>query len=152
MADEEKKVEKTEEEILFPEIEVMGIKLKPWSFGQYADLAPHLKAIRQGLREDGIDLSRLRAAIPKELPREGEKVEVPTGFIDGLFDVLTCILPHLPRVFAITTGLKEEEIRRWHSSKATVVLLVMIRQNWDHLKNSFGLGMPLLKGILGGMG
>ena len=49
-----KKEEKSDEQVLFPEVEIAGMKVKPWSFGALFDLSPLLGEVLDKAEERGI--------------------------------------------------------------------------------------------------
>jgi len=111
-------MEASEIDILFPEIEVEGVKLRPWSLGQVADLAPSFMAIVKALRDSGIAFSEIEARME---------------------EFVLVISPHAPKIISITAKIPEAEVREWPLAKATVVTMAILNQNVEHLKNSFGL-------------
>ena len=133
---------KTEEEILFPDLVVEGIKLRPWTLGQYADLAPHFRKAKVMLQEGGIDFAKIEELI-KALDAKDE-AEINEGLakkiVGPFFDIVMLVLPILPQVLSVTTGIPLSEVRGWDVKKITPVTIAVVTQNIEHLKNSFGLG------------
>ncbi len=112
-------MEKSEIDLLFPEVEVEGVKVRPWSLGQVVDLAPVLAAIAKGMKEQGITLENIEARID---------------------DLVLLLIPHAAKIICVSTRLKEEEIREWPINRAALVVMAIIERNVEHIKNSFGLG------------
>lgn len=115
MSDEQK----NEMAVLFPEMEVQGIKLRPWALGDIADLTPTFAVAARELITKGFTLNDL----------DDEKQIMEMAFI---------ILPHIPRIISVTAKMGEEEVRKWDLGKSTTVFVAIIYQNLDNLKNCFG--------------
>lgn len=111
--------EKLDTEILFPEIEVKGYKIKPWVFGELVDLSPILSKIVKAIHAEGI----------KSLD----------CLVERMIELIPLMLPFAPEIIAKTLHIEEQEIRTWPIDKATVILLTIINQNLGYLKNCFGL-------------
>lgn len=110
---------KADTEVLFPGVEVEGYKVKPWRFGELADLSPMLGEIVQKVQAYGI----------KSLKDLSIR----------MVEVIPLILPYTPSIAAKTLGISEDEVRAWPINKATMILLTIMNQNLEYLKNCFGL-------------
>jgi len=112
--------EKSELEILFPEIEVDGFTIRPWDFGKVASMGPILARIFAEVKKAGITL--------KDIDSRME-------------EAVMLALPWAPDIVAKTLNLDVEEVRQWKElNKAFKIMLVIFNQNLEHIKNSFGLG------------
>lgn len=110
--------EKTEMNVLFPETEVQGYKTKPWSLGDLSDMAYEIGQIIMIVREKKITLDKIEESIP---------------------ELITIILPFAPAIISKTLKIGLAEARDMEPLRATEILLTIITQNLEHLKNSFGL-------------
>ena len=122
-----KKKEVPEEAILFPEIEVDGIKVKPWSLGQLADLAPTLDGVFATLEKLDVNLDNLT--------------------FSSLMKLQFSITPYLPKILSVTLSISEEEVREFDIGKTTRILGAIWTQNQENLGNAlslFGATLPEL--------
>lgn len=110
--------EKNSLEVLFPEEEIEGVKVRPWSLGQSVSLAPTFEKVIAEIKARGIEIDKLEEQIDQ---------------------LVFAIFPHIIRIIHVTTGIEEKEIECWPISKGTAVVLTIMAQNMNHLKNSFGL-------------
>lgn len=110
--------EKTEMNTLFPEIEVQGYTIKPWTLGDLADMAMSIGQIIMSMRNYGITLEDIEKSIP---------------------ELITIIFPYAPDIIAKTLKIDMGEARGLDPVKATEILLTILTQNIEHIKNSFGL-------------
>ena len=118
--------EKTDLEILFPEVEVEGVKVRPWSLGQLIDLAPIFESIAIDLKNRNVKIEHLGA---------DEKIN----------DLILSFLPHVAKIISKTIQEDESVVREWPLRKATATILTIITQNIEQIKNSFGLGKSVLQ-------
>jgi hypothetical protein len=133
MADEKKKDEEkkpSESEILFPDISVAGLKIRPWTFGQFMDMLPVFRKAADRLLEIGIGKNDIDEALSDP---------------SKMLEFVSIILPISGEVIAKTVGVSEEEVRDWPIDKAVQVLIVILSENAGRIKNSFGLGISVLK-------
>ncbi len=126
---------KTGEEVLFPEQEVYGVKLSPWTYDQFISMMPLLLKTRQELKVRNIlleDLSKLKEADP-----------------DGILQFLVNIIPALPvkEIVSATTSITLDDIKKWKFDKTSSIFLVILVQNAGGLKNFFGLGLTAIKSL-----
>jgi hypothetical protein len=117
---------KSDEEILFPEVEIQGIKLKPWSFGQLSRVSPALRKGAKALIDGGMTMDNLK---------------------DHVSDVAFVLLEQGPEIISHTTGIALAEIQEWDPVKAIPVLIVIVSQNLEKIKNFFGPSLALLNQI-----
>jgi hypothetical protein len=114
-----KKEEVPEEAILFPEVEVEGVKIKPWSLGTLADVSPDIDAVVETALAKGMDLTEL------------EMTDVMRMYL--------IIAPHAASVISKTTGIPLDEVNDFPPNKAVKFLQTIIAQNSDILKNALAL-------------
>ncbi|MCK9597688.1 MAG: hypothetical protein M0R06_01530 [Sphaerochaeta sp.] len=125
---------KDEQGILFPEIEVEGLILRPWSFGQLANMGPVLQKVMAEAKNCGFT--------PKDFD-EGEEID-----LEKFANLLLTVAPLVPEIVAKTTMLSRSEIDNWDPDKGVKVFLAILTQNMDKIKNSFGLS--LRRKVMGG--
>lgn len=126
---------KTDEQVLFPEQDIEGYKVRPWTFGQAVDLAPTLDKIVSILKQEGVgDYVLSLASKGKDLKVE-EELGMMVSKISGLVPKL---LPHAPNVVMVSLGIKEDEWRAMSLSKATALFLGICTANMEYLKNFYG--------------
>jgi hypothetical protein len=118
--------EKTDAEVLFPEVEAGGFKVGPWTLGNVIDLAPIFRAMAVVVKERGIK------------PAEAEK-RIP--------ELLELALPFAPQIISVTVGITPAEARNLSVPRASVILLTIVSQNLEHLKNFFGLDLPKFRTV-----
>lgn len=118
-------MKENEQSILFPDMEFMGERLRPWSFGKFAEVAHLLNPMIETMR-------RLHSA--------GIQVEA----LDERFEELVFVLsPAAIVITSRTIGKKAEEVSEWPPEKGMAVFVEIMRQNWNHLKNLSGLGKTI---------
>jgi len=113
-------VEKSETEVLFPEQEIDGITVRPWTFGQIAKLSPIFRLIASDLRESEIPVDQLESRMSEVILIAGK---------------------YAPSIVAATINLPITEVEQWPPEKGVKLLFTIISQNLEHVKNSFGLGI-----------
>lgn len=125
--------EQSEAEVLFPEKEVEGLTLRPWSFGQIADLAPIFRRVAADIVGSGaLTVAELRSLSEVS----------PAEQADTLANILAIVLPVAPDVIAKTLRLPLAEVRDWPPERGTRVFFAILMQNVEHLKNWLG---PVLR-------
>jgi hypothetical protein len=111
--------EKTETEILFPEEEVAGEKVRPWDFGKLAQMAPYVIPMAKKMNEMGLTRDNMQQKLTE--------------------DLVPLLLPFSVPIVARTLGKDEAEVSKWHPSKGGFVFMVILNQNMESIKNFFGL-------------
>lgn len=112
---------KADGDVLFPEVQVAGYTVRPWTFGDTVALAPEFRGMIKVIREEKIGFEDLEERFP---------------------EVVTLLLPFGSEIVRKTLKISNEEVGKLGPDKALLVLLTIINQNLDYLKNSFGLGLP----------
>jgi hypothetical protein len=133
----------SDEQILFPNVEVEGYTIRPWTLAQAVALAPTLGALMGIAKESGVgevlwkfmDLLEPGQGDAKDAFDKAEKEVI--GVLPGL---VPKFLPHAPKILSVSLGASAEEIGKMDLGKATVLLLSVVTQNVDYLKNFFGPG------------
>lgn len=116
------KNKKDEMEVLFPEKEICGYVIKPWTLRMAKNLYPVLLQIATQCKEHGITLDKLSTTLP--------------GKLDILFGIA---FMHGEKIIAETTGMTEEDAGNLEAEVSIKLLQEIFYQNLDALKNSFGL-------------
>ena len=133
----------SDEKILFPDVEVEGYMIRPWTMAQAVALAPTLGALVEISKESGVgevllgfmDLLDPAQGGSKESFGKAEKEVL--SVLPGL---IPKFLPHAPKILSVSLAVSEEEVGKMDLGKATVLLLSIVSQNIDYLKNFFGPG------------
>jgi len=114
---------KKDEDVLFPEVDIDGIIVKPWSFGMLFDISGSLEIVLDKVEEKGIDL---------------------TGFIPytTFARLFTIAGPEVLKIISLTIGKEEEEIKELDMSTGVRLAMVIYQQNKEIIKNALA---PLLK-------
>jgi hypothetical protein len=136
MPDEQKIEEKKSDvEILFPDQEVYGVKVRPWTFSQFVSILPDLLGIRKNLKENGIEIGEL------ENLREDDEGKI--------LDFLVKLLPMIPATTIVAKTIKEDvnKIEEWEFDKTAGIFLVILIQNAGRIKNFFGLGLKAMREV-----
>jgi len=120
MKKEEKKVE---EQVLFPEVVVEGITIKPWSFGMLFKVAPLVDSIIDKIERKGINL-------------DTDSLTLSWPVITKIF---VCAADEILKVIAMTIGKPEEEISELGMDSGVKIALTIFKQNSQTIKNAFGL-------------
>ena len=132
-----------DEKILFPEVEVEGYTIRPWTLAQAVALAPTLGDLLGIAKASGVGevLSHFMDLI------EPEQGETKDAFAKAQKEVIAVLpglipkfLPHAPKIIAVSAGISEKAAGELNLGKATVLLLSIVSQNVDYLKNFFGPG------------
>jgi hypothetical protein len=122
--------EKPETEILFPEIEVMGIKVRPWSYAQMVSLLPWCLKIMNHFKQSGVSYENISTLAEKSQEK-----------MDEIMGLLSFALPLVPELIERTTGEKNSET--WPFDRTLTIGLVIVTQNAQRLKNLFGLATTM---------
>src|SRR4030042_4303887 len=80
----------SEARVLFPDVEVCGRKIRPWTLGQIVDLSPVLVEVGRILEQEAVTVDTLFQNWLKYLPR---------------------FLPFSVQIITVSTGMSEEEAR-----------------------------------------
>jgi hypothetical protein len=133
----------SDEQILFPDVEVEGYTIRPWTLAQAVALAPTLGALVDIAKASGVgeallgfmDLLDPAQGGAKDAFAKAQKEVI--GVLPGLIPKL---LPHAPKILSVSLGTSAEETGKMDLGKATVLLLSIVSQNVDYLKNYYGPG------------
>lgn len=114
--------------ILFPDIEIDGYTIRPWTFGNISDLAPEIGYLRTAFKNADLDI-------------DIDNIDLNADLIAQISEL---ILPVAPQIIAKTTGKLVSEVRELEPDKALIILLKIIEQNINYLKNCFGSVMTAM--------
>ena len=117
---------KSDEEILFPEITINGIVVKPWGFGALFELSDSLEKVLDRVEE-------------KKLVEE-----IESGFLTNvtLARLFTIANREVLRIIAYTVDLPTEEVTKWDMETGIKVATVIFNQNKETI-------IGALKNVLG---
>lgn len=134
---------KTEMETLFPEKEIYGYSLKPWTLGKIARLSPHLGALKENVKEKNIDFDKIFSSVKS---KKGQKAEDnQNAMLEGLFDLAISVFPYIVPIISITTGMNLQEAEDLSIDKAVNFMVLIVEQNLSFLKNCFGSVMEIIE-------
>jgi hypothetical protein len=127
--------------ILFPDAQIEGYTIRPWTLAQAVALASTLGALVGIVKESGIgevlfkfmDLLEPGQGDAKDAFAKAQK-EV-AAVLPGL---IPKFLPYAPKIIAVSAKISEEEAGALELGKATLLLLSIVSQNIEYLKNFFG--------------
>ena len=117
--------EKNEGQILSPEMEISGFKVKPWSFDQFFAMLPIFASAASILKAKGISFSKL-----EKMAEDPEK----------LLNLICEAGPVAREMVAKTIGMSPDEVGKLEFDRVISVALVILVQNAERIKNFSGLG------------
>lgn len=106
---------KSEEEILFPEVNINNITVKPWGFGALFELSAILERVLDKAEEKG-------------LIKDLESDFLSSVTLARLFTIANQEVLH---IIAYTVGKKEEEVKKWDMQTGIKVAVTIFNQNKD---------------------
>lgn len=133
----------SDEQILFPDVEVEGYTIRPWTLAQAVALAPTLGALVEIAKESGVGevlLGFMDLLDPGQGGAKDAFAKAQKDVMGVLPGLIPKFLPHAPKILSVSLGASEEEVSGMDLGKATVLLLSVVSQNVDYLKNFFGPG------------
>jgi len=122
-SDEKNKV--TDESLLFPDVKIDGILIKPWSFGMLFEIAPDLEKVLEKAEQKGI-------------PELFGANSINYFTIARLFAIAS---DELLSVISVTTGKTVEEIKNLKMETGVQIAFTIYLQNRETIKNAL---IPLL--------
>ena len=127
------KKKKSETEVLFPDIEVDGITVKPWSFGMLFELSEHLAVVIDKCEQKDIDkIFRF------------DKDNLDIKIVDAI-KLLHIAGPEIKAIVAKTISLSEEEVTELDMGTGIKLAIAIFNQNKESIKNALA---PLLEMLL----
>lgn len=121
MSDEVENVIKSDEAILFPEINIDGILIKPWSFGKLFDLSILLESVIDKAEKKGL-ITELNSGNM-----------IPYTTMAKLFAIAS---PEVLKIISITLGKNEDEVRELDMSTGIKIAITIFSQNKEAIKNA----------------
>jgi len=128
--------EKNEAQILFPEIEAGGFKVRPWSLKQFFTLMPTFVKIAEALNARGVTWGAF------------EDMAKGTGERAKLWEILADLEPFLPGIIGVTVGCSAKEAEEMEFDRALSISLVILIQNVERVKNFSGLAKVATESLL----
>jgi hypothetical protein len=113
---------------LIDEIEVDGLKLRPWGICDLAKLSPALERVVKGLKSRGVTMAAVR-----------DKKQ--------LDEIIFVLLPELPELLSVSLKLPMEEVEKLPNERALKLALVIVRMNVEYLKNWLGPATAAIKSV-----
>jgi len=107
---------KSEEEILFPEIEIDGFKIRPWTLGKLKRVNPCLERILGKLENKGIKLTL-------------DNIE------NNLWDLYIAAIDEIITILSISLDVEEEKLEDIPIPQAIRLIFLVYKQNEDSIKN-----------------
>jgi len=109
-----KKREEVEAGVLFPEVEIDDVVVRPWSLGVLAAISPYIEEVFGKLEEKKMDIDFSIASIMR------------------LYFIAA---QHLVPIISKSLGMPKEEVEAFDINKAARILKVIWDQNRESLKN-----------------
>lgn len=106
---------KNEEQILFPEVKVGDITVKPWSFGILFDISDLLEEV-------------INKAEEKDILDEINRDIIPYTTIAKLF---TLASKQVLKIVSITLDMEEDEVKKFKMEDGIKITGIIARQNWE---------------------
>lgn len=125
--------EKNEGQILSPEIEVGGFKVKPWSFDQFFSMLPIFAGAAAMLKAKDISFSEF-----EKLTEDPEK----------LLKLICEAGPVAREMVAKTIKVEPEEVGKMEFDRVISIALVVLIQNAERIKNFSGLGKTAMSSLM----
>lgn len=133
---------KSDESILFPEVEIEGIVVSPWSFGMLFEISPLLESIL-----DKMDQKKLT-----------QKLDESGGFLSWslITRLFTIAGPEMLEIISLTIGKPPEEVKKLDMDTGMRIASTIFNQNKERilnaLKNVFSPPQPPQKNKKGEKG
>lgn len=106
---------KNEEQMLFPEVKVGDITVKPWSFGILFDISDLLEEV-------------INKAEEKDILDEINRDIIPYTTIAKLF---TLASKQVLKIVSITLDMEEDEVKKFKMEDGIKITGIIARQNWE---------------------
>lgn len=109
---EKEEIKKSDEQILFPEVKVGDITVKPWSFGILFDISDLLEQVLTKAEE--------------------KKVDLDSDFITyvTMVKLFTIANTQVLKIMSITLNIPEEDIRNLPMEDGLKIAIIIAKQNW----------------------
>jgi hypothetical protein len=107
---------KSEEEILMPEMEFKGFKIKPWTLGKLKQINPHLEKIIEKLDKKGIKLTL-------------DNVQ------DNVASLYFAAVDSVVAILALSLNTAEKNLEELTISDTISLIYLIYRQNEESVKN-----------------
>lgn len=130
--------------ILFPDVEVEGYTIRPWTLGQAVDLAAALGTAVDIIGASGA--GKALSGILESIEPENTTIDnLGKALLGGWKDVVRALpsivpkfLPLAPKVLSVSLGVSVEEVAMFDLGKTARLLQAVGVQNYAYLKNFFG--------------
>ena len=123
---------KSEEQILFPEVKVGNITVKPWSFGILFDISDLLDEVITRVEEKKI----------------GDIIS-DEGFLSYINMVKLFSIASKPmlKIIEITLDKEEEEIRKLSMEDGIKISIIIAKQNWEIISKNLLNLLPKVEAL-----
>ena len=120
--DEDNEIEKSDEEILFPDVKVGAVTVRPWSFGMLFDIAPHLELVLDKAEKAGIM----------------QKIELAGSFLSytTMARLFTIASAPLLKIIATTISQDEAAVRKLSMEDGIKIVTIIYLQNKSTISNA----------------
>jgi len=122
VSSDEDDVTKSDEAILFPNVKVGDVVVKPWSFGMLFDISPYLELVLDKAEKAGIM----------------QKLELSGNFLSStlIARIFTIASSPLLKIIALTVNLSEDEVRKLSMEDGIRIVMVVYYQNKSTISNA----------------
>jgi len=114
--EEEKIEEKSDEEILFPDIEIDGFTIRPWTLGKLRQVNPCMERVLEKLEKKGVKLTL-------------DNLE------DNLLDLYFAAVDEIITILSISLDVEEKKLESVPIPQAIRLIFLIYKQNEDSIKN-----------------
>jgi len=113
---EVKEDSKTEDSILFPDLDIDGFNVKPWTLGKLRRINPHLEGIFKSLEDKNIKITL-------------------DNFGEHLKDVYFAAVPEIISILALSLEKSEDDLEDVTIPQAIKLIYAVFKQNEESIKN-----------------
>jgi len=113
---EEKEDSKTEDSILFPDLDIEGFNVRPWTLGKLRKINPHLEGIFKSLEDKNIKITL-------------------DNFGEHLKDVYFAAVPEIISILALSLEKSEDDLEDVTIPQAIKLIYAVFKQNEESIKN-----------------
>ncbi len=138
-----------DERTLFPDSEVEGYTVRPWTLAQAVALAPTFGALIDVVEKSGVKAALVKVldAVDIEKPATEAVAQALTGswkdIAQALVKLVPQFLPHAPEILSVSLGVSKDAVGEFDLGKTTRLLKAIAVHNFEYLKNFFGPGATM---------
>jgi len=116
-------MKKTDEEILFPDVKIGKVVVKPWSFGVLFEISDLVDSVLNKMESKNLGFDSLFTS-------DGTITFITIG------KLFTIASPEVLKIISITTGLSEDDIKKLSMEDGIKIAFTIFSQNRDTIKNA----------------